>query len=33
MANLLDGVVDAHGGLDRWNQLEEIRVRKKTSST
>ena len=24
MASLLDEVVDAHGGLDRWNQLEQV---------
>jgi hypothetical protein len=24
MASLLDEVVDAHGGLDRWNQLEHV---------
>ena len=24
MASLLDEVLDAHGGLDRWNQLEQV---------
>jgi hypothetical protein len=26
MANLLDEVIDAHGGLDRWNQLDQVRA-------
>jgi hypothetical protein len=24
MASLLDKVIDAHGGMARWNQLEEV---------
>lgn len=27
MASLLDEVIDAHGGLDRWNQLDQVRAR------
>jgi hypothetical protein len=27
MSNLLDTVIDAHGGLDRWNQLDTISAR------